>query len=240
MWSFAVVVSAVSHRVAALPAAILLLMWGGAALAHGVADGDAAFVAHATGAHPLPFLYLGAKHMVTGVDHLLFLVAVVLFLDRMTDVVLYVTMFSLGHSATLVSGVLAETGMDPRPVDAMIGLSIVYKALDNSGGLRAVFPGAPDSRIAVLAFGLLHGLGLATKLQDLSHSADGLLPNLLAFNAGVELGQILALWIVLTAIALWRYRPWFATIARAANIALIVAGLGLAQGHLAGWLFAEV
>src|SRR5690606_24673785 len=120
---------------------------------------------------------LGAKHMVTGYDHLLFLVGVIFFLHRLRDVALYVTMFSLGHSVTLLSGVLGQIHVSPHLVDAVIGLSVVYKALDNLGGFRTLFGAAPNPKLAVLGFGLVHGFGLATKLQDIQLSADGLVPN---------------------------------------------------------------
>lgn len=213
---------------------LLLLALAGQAWAHGVSGGDAAFLGSAEGWQIGPYLYLGAKHMVTGYDHLLFLLGVVFFLGNMRDVALYVTMFSLGHSVTLLTGILAHIHLSPFLVDAVIGLSVVYKAVDNLGGFRRMGLHI-DTRIAVLAFGLVHGFGLATKLQDLQLSADGLLPNMLAFNLGVELGQILALSAILLLMGWWRSRPSFARQAVAANLALMGAGFVLFQYQLIGY-----
>src|SRR3954471_14339194 len=136
------------------------------AAAHGVAKRDAAFVQSNKGAAIGPFLYLGAKHMVTGYDHLLFLVGVIFFLYRLKDVVQYVSLFTIGHSATLLLGVLGGVHANPRIVDAIIGFSVVYKAFDNIHGFQRVFGFQPNTKAAVLLFGLFHGFGLATKLQE--------------------------------------------------------------------------
>ncbi|WP_246132788.1 HupE/UreJ family protein [Devosia ginsengisoli] len=214
--------------------AAVALSWASPALAHGVSGGDAAFLASASGWQIGPYLYLGAKHMVTGYDHLLFLVGVVFFLTSMRDVALYVTMFSLGHSLTLLTGVLAHIHLSPHLVDAVIGLSVVYKAIDNLGGFRQLGLNF-DPRFAVLGFGLAHGFGLATKLQDLQLSADGLVPNMVAFNVGVELGQILALSFILLLMTWWRSHPAFSRQAVAANVVLMVAGFVLFQYQLIGY-----
>lgn len=176
------------------------------ALAHDVAQGDRAFVATTHGTAIGPFLYLGAKHMVTGYDHILFLLGVVMFLHRLRDVVLYVSMFTVGHSLTLLLGVLFQTGANSNVVDAIIGLSVVYKGAENLGLLRRI-GWTLDTRVAVLLFGLFHGLGLATKLLSLSISSDGLITNLLSFNLGVELGQILVLFVLVCLLNAWRPRP---------------------------------
>jgi hypothetical protein len=209
------------------------------ALAHGVEGGDAAFLSTASGLQIGPYLYLGAKHMVTGYDHLLFLFGVVFFLHGLRQVVLYVTMFSLGHSLTLLTGVLGHIHVSPYLVDAVIGLSIVYKALDNLGAFPVFLGFEPNQKLAVLGFGLVHGFGLATKLQDLSLSSDGLVANMLAFNLGVELGQIAALTVILLAMALWRASGSFARQAVAANVVLMAAGFLLAQYQLAGFFVAR-
>lgn len=144
------------------------LLLAGAAAAHGVAEDDKLFIEGSAGAQLIPFLYLGAKHMVTGYDHLLFLFGVIFFLYRIRDVGLYVTLFAIGHSSTLLYGVLSGTHVNPYIVDAIIGLSVVYKALDNLGAFKTVFGVQPDNRAAVFIFGLFHGFGLATKLQATS------------------------------------------------------------------------
>ncbi|MEP6868972.1 MAG: HupE/UreJ family protein [Novosphingobium sp.] len=193
------------------------------ALAHDVAQGDRAFVAATHGPAIVPFLYLGAKHMVTGYDHILFLVGVVMFLYRLRDVVLYVSMFTIGHSLTLLLGVLFHSGANSHVVDAIIGLSVVYKGAENAGWLRRI-GWTLNSRLAVLAFGLCHGLGLATKLLSLAISPDGLIVNLISFNLGVELGQILVLFFVVSLLNIWRPLPGFA--ARAAVVNLMLVGCG--------------
>ncbi len=218
--------------------ALLLVSGLGAfapALAHGIAGKDAAFVAASHGAQIVPFAYLGAKHMLTGYDHLLFLAGVVFFLYELRHVALYVTMFSLGHSATLLLGVLTNLRVDPYLVDAVIGLSVAYKAFDNLGGFRTVFGVQPNTRLAVLGFGLVHGFGLATKLQALRLSREGLLANMISFNLGVEIGQLLALSAILGLIVLWRRRPGFVRQATLANAMILCAGFALMEFQLAGF-----
>src|SRR5882757_10029275 len=166
----------------------LLLLWAGSAMAHGIGDNDAAFVANVRDPAPGPFLYLGAKHMVTGYDHILFLAGVVFYLSTWRDIILYVSLFSLGHSITLLTGVLIGFGLDSYLIDAVIGLSVAYKAFDNLGGLEGLVGYRPDPRLITFAFGLIHGLGLATKLESLRLNREGLAVNLLSFNVGVELG----------------------------------------------------
>ena len=204
--------------------------------AHGVSRRDAAFVRTVEGPAPAPFAYLGAKHMVTGYDHLLFLVGVVFFLYRLRDVLVYVSLFTLGHSATLLAGVLGDLRANPYLIDAIIGFSVVYKGFENIGGFERVVGWRPDTRLAVLTFGLFHGFGLATKLQDLSLPPRGLLANLVSFNVGVELGQGLALAAVLLALVSWRLRPGFTRHAFAANTLLIAGGFMLVGYQLTGFL----
>lgn len=220
-------------RTLALAAAVLAPTL---ALAHGVGDGDQLFIEESSGSRLVPFVYLGAKHMVTGYDHLLFLVGVIFFLYRMRDVTVYVTLFALGHSVTLLYGVFSGTNVNPYIIDAIIGLSVVYKGLDNMGLLKKWFGRQPNTKAAVLIFGLFHGFGLATKLQEFSFSADGLVGNILAFNVGVELGQLLALSMILVVMGFWRRTESFQRRAWSANALLIVAGLALAVYQLHGFL----
>lgn len=206
------------------------------AVAHGVAADDKAFIEQSSGVRLLPFIYLGAKHMVTGYDHLLFLFGVIFFLYRMKDVGIYVTLFAIGHSVTLLYGVLSGTHVNPYIVDAIIGFSVVYKALDNLGALKRVLGFQPDTRAAVLIFGFFHGFGLATKLQDFTFSENGLVPNILAFNVGVELGQLIALGIILIGMGFWRRTPSFQRQAFAANTALMTAGFVLMGYQITGYI----
>lgn len=219
--------------------AIACLVVSGIALAHGVARDDQAFFTGHAGMAPGPFLYFGAKHMVTGYDHLLFLAGVIFFLYRLRDVALYVTLFALGHSTTLLLGVLTDLRVDPHLVDAVIGASVAYKAFENLGGLRRLGL-AIDPRFAVFAFGLCHGFGLATKLQELALAEDGLVINLLCFNAGVELGQFAALVLILLGFNLWRASGDFHRHAWLANTVLLGAGLVLCGQHLAGFIVGRI
>jgi hypothetical protein len=214
--------------------ALVVMALPEAAAAHGVSTSDAAFVQRITGAAIGPFLYLGAKHMVTGYDHLLFLVGVIFFLYRLKDVLLYVSLFTIGHSLTLLAGVLANIPANAYIIDAIIGLSVVYKAFENMGGFtRLGF--TPNTKAAVMIFGLFHGFGLATKLQELSLPANGLVTNIVSFNIGVELGQGLALLLVLVAITFWRTRPGFLRHSFAANTVLMTGGFALIGYQLVGY-----
>ena len=215
--------------------AAALIAFSALALGHGVAEGDKGFVERSAGLQVIPFAYLGAKHMVTGYDHLLFLFGVIFFLYRMREVALYVTLFAVGHSVTLLFGVLAGIHASPYLVDAIIGLSVAYKALDNLDAFQRWFGFRPDARAAVFAFGLAHGFGLATKLQEFTLSRDGLVGNIVAFNVGVEAGQLLALGAMLIAIAYLRRSASFVRNAYVANTALLCAGFVLAGYQLAGY-----
>ena len=205
------------------------------AQAHGIAGDDQAFLLRVTGAHIGPYVYLGAKHMVTGYDHLLFLAGVIFFLYRLKDVAVYVTLFAIGHSTTLLLGVLAGWHVNAYLVDAVIGLSVVYKAFENLGGFRGL-GFEPNTKGAVLFFGFFHGLGLATKLQDLALSRDGLVTNMVSFNVGVEIGQLLALSLILIAFNVWRRSGGFFRHAFASNVVLMAAGFVLAGYQLTGYL----
>ena len=229
--------SAIPHSrvIARLSFAVLAVLASGLAAAHGVADDDGAFIETSQGLQLLPYLYLGAKHMVTGYDHLLFLFGVIFFLYRLKDVGLYVTLFAIGHSSTLLFGVLSGTHVNPYLVDAIIGLSVVYKALDNLGAFKQWFGVQPNTKAAVLIFGLFHGFGLATKLQDFTLSKDGLVPNMLAFNVGVEIGQLLALAGILIVMGFWRRTSAFARQAFTVNVILMAAGFVLTGYQLAGY-----
>jgi hypothetical protein len=215
---------------------ILLALSAASALAHGVSAADKGFLQGNSGVQFFPFLYLGAKHMVTGYDHLLFLCGVIFFLYRLKDIGLYVTLFALGHSTTLLLGVLRGWHINAYLVDAIIGLSIVYRAFDNLGGFKTVWGVQPNKKLAVLLFGFCHGLGLATKLQDFALARDGLVTNIIAFNLGVEIGQLLALGMILILMRYWRTTSSFARHAFASNIGLMTAGFILAGFQFTGFL----
>ncbi len=208
------------------------------AFAHGVAEGDKGYIQEVTGVHLMAFVYLGAKHMVTGYDHLLFLFGVIFFLYRLKHIALYVSLFAVGHSTTMLLGVYFGTAVNGHLIDAVIGLSVVYKALDNLGAFQRWFGVQPDTKLATLLFGLVHGFGLATKILEYEISRDGLWPNLLAFNVGVEIGQLLALAAILILMGYWRRSGSFLRQAYTANVVLMGAGFLLIGYQLTGWFVA--
>jgi hypothetical protein len=211
------------------------LLFSGTVLAHDITVGDQGYVQEITGVQLVPFLYLGAKHMVTGYDHILFLLGVIFFLYGFRQIALYVTLFAVGHSVTMLAGVWFNFGINSYLIDAIIGFSVVYKALDNLGAFRLWFGIQPDIRAATLVFGLLHGLGLASKIIEYDIAPDGLLPNLLAFNAGVEIGQLIALAAILVVMTRWRASSSFARGAYAANVLMMTAGFTLMGIQLTGY-----
>lgn len=203
--------------------------------AHGIADGDKGYIQEITGVHFLAFVYLGAKHMFTGYDHILFLFGVIFFLYKLKDVGLYVSLFALGHSTTMMLGVYFGTNFSSYLVDAIIGLSIVYKALDNVGAFQRWFGVQPNTKVATLIFGFFHGFGLATKVLEYEISRDGLLTNMIAFNIGVEVGQLLALATILIAMGFWRRTDSFFRHAYTVNVAVMTAGFMLIGYQLTGY-----
>lgn len=207
--------------------------------AHGLSSKDAQYLQLIDGAAIIPLMYLGAKHMVTGYDHLFFLVGVIFFLYRLKDILLYVSLFTVGHSITLLAGALGGIRVNPYLIDAIIGLSIVYKGFENVGGFRRFRGFQPNTRIAVLVFGFFHGFGLATKLQDFSLSKNGLATNIVSFNVGVEIGQMLALTTVLIALSFWRTRPGYLKHAYLTNSVLMCAGFVLVGYQLTGYFVAK-
>jgi len=217
------------------PILLLLALLSFGSFAHGVDDSTRNFLQNNTGIQIIPFLYLGAKHMVTRYDHLLFLVGVLFFLRNTKDVLLYVSMFTIGHSLTLMTGVLANIQVNAYLIDAIIGLSVVYKGFDNLGGFKHYLGKQPNPKIAVLIFGLFHGFGLATKIQEFQLPSEGLAINLLSFNIGVELGQFLALMFILLAINFWRRFDSFNKFAKTTNTALMSAGFMLVGMQLTGY-----
>ena len=215
--------------------ALLGLLFTAGVHAHAVAEGDKGYIQEISGVQFMPFMYLGAKHMFTGYDHILFLLGVVFFLYRLKDIGLYVTLFAIGHSTTMLAGVYFGTAINGYLIDAIIGLSVVYKALDNLGAFQRWFGVQPNTKAATLIFGLFHGFGLATKIQEYEMSTDGLLGNLIAFNIGVEAGQILALTCILIAMGYWRRSRSFLRHAYTANVVMMSAGLVLVGMQLTGY-----
>ena len=222
-----------TKRLLCLVLILLAVPFASDVFAHGVAASDKDLITH--GRQLAVFLYLGAKHMVTGYDHLLFLFGVIFFLYRLKEVAIYVTLFAVGHSITLLYAVMSGTHVNPFIIDAIIGLSVAYKALDNLGGFQRLLGFQPNTKVAVWIFGLFHGLGLGTKLQDFSLSTEGLVPNILAFNVGVELGQVLGLSAILIAMGFWRRSAAFDRHAFAANVVVMTCGFILVGYQLVGY-----
>lgn len=208
-----------------------------AAFGHTIEGGDASFVEAIDGPAIGPFIYLGAKHMVTGYDHLLFLLGVIFFLYRPKHVVQYVTLFAIGHSITLLLGVLANLQVNAYFIDTIIGLSVAYKAFENIGGFNRVFGFELNTKIAVFVFGLFHGLGLATKLQEFDLSENGLVTNIISFNIGVEIGQILALSAVFLILSVWRTSSSYLRLSFITNTVLMTGGFLLAGFQISTYLF---
>ena len=229
-----------SRRAVALILIVLALYASSVAqaLAHNVTEGDAGYIQEIWGVHIIPFMYLGAKHMVTGYDHILFLLGVVFFLYRMKDVGIYVSLFALGHSTTMLLGVWFGWGINAYIIDAIIGLSVVYKALDNLGAYQRWFGFQPNTKAATLIFGFFHGTGLATKILDYEIASEGLLANLLAFNVGVEIGQLLALAVILIVMGYWRKSPNFFRQAYTVNVVMMSMGFILMGYQITGYFVA--
>lgn len=221
--------------VAAAVSLLILALMPATASAHNVTPGDAGYIQEIWGVKLIPFAYLGAKHMVTGYDHILFLLGVVFFLYRIQHVALYVSLFAIGHSITMLAGVYFGWDVNSYIIDAIIGLSVVYKALDNLGAYQRWFGFQPNTKAATFIFGLFHGLGLATKILDYQIADEGLLPNLLAFNVGVEIGQILALSVILIAMGYWRRTFSFWRHAYTANVVMMCFGFVLMGYQLTGY-----
>ena len=215
---------------------VLLLFVGiSSVFAHGVDENTQTFLTGNDGVAFGPFLYIGAKHMLTGYDHLLFLVGVIFFLYRPKEVFLYVSFFTIGHSTTLLLGVMSGISINAFLIDAIIALSIIYKGFDNLGGFKRFFGKQPNTKVAVLIFGLFHGFGLASKLQDFKFEKEGLFTNLLGFNIGVEIGQFIALTFVLILITIWRRYLSFIKFSTFTNTMLIAAGFVLLGYQLTGY-----
>jgi HupE / UreJ protein len=224
------------EKSASVPVALaLLLISQSIAAAHGVTEGDKGYIMEISGVNLIPFIYLGAKHMVTGYDHLLFLFGIIFFLYKLKHIGIYVSLFAIGHSTTMLLGVMLGWDVNAYIIDAIIGLSVVYKALDNLGAFKSWFGVQPNTKGATLIFGFFHGLGLATKILDYDIAEDGLLPNMLAFNVGVELGQLIALSIILIIMSFWRRTPSFLKHAYGANVVLMTAGFILIGYQLTGF-----
>ena len=195
-----------------------------AAIAHGISDADKQRMLD--GGY-LQYVGLGATHMLTGYDHLLFLFGVVFFLTTFKDIATFVTAFTLGHCITLIGATFLQITWNYFLVDALIAISVIYKGFDNNGGFQKHFGiQSPNLLAMVFGFGLLHGFGLSTRLQQLPLGDDkvSMLMRILSFNVGVEIGQIAALMVMVALLALWRKRQSFQRFSVLANVGLAYAG----------------
>lgn len=184
----------------------------------------------------LQFMWLGASHMLTGFDHLLFVFGFVFFLTTFKDVVKYVTAFTLGHSITLISATLMGVTVNYYLVDAVIALSVCYIGFENIGGFRKWFEESPNLLLAIFLFGFIHGLGLSTRLQELPLGEAGIVLKILSFNLGIEIGQISALCVMLLLLLKWRRTKSFLQISAFSNHGIIVAGVLFFLMQMHGYL----
>ncbi|MSO93910.1 MAG: HupE/UreJ family protein [Rhodospirillales bacterium] len=204
--------------------------------AHGV---DPSYLALIESGTNLDYLWLGAVHMFTGYDHILFIIGIIFFLTTVTDIVKFITAFTIGHSLTLLFGALAGITASPYLVDAVIAVSVIYKGFDNLDGFRRYLGiEAPNALVLVFGFGLVHGFGLATRIQEFPLPTESLVARIASFNVGVELGQIAALIVILTVINLWRRLPSFRRFSLASNGGLVLGGVLLLLMQMHGYLHA--
>jgi hypothetical protein len=224
------------HRALKVFAGLITLLFAGTALAHGMSAADRQSMLDGGN---LQYLGLGATHMLTGYDHLLFLFGVVFFLSSAKDVIKFVSLFTLGHSLTLILATFAGITANYFLVDAVIALSVCYKGFDNNEGFRKYLGvRAPSLSTMVFALGLIHGFGLSTRLQQLPLGEKGLgfLGRIVSFNVGVELGQIAALLGMLVLLSAWRKRESFKRFSIVANDGLVLVGLLLFVMQMHGYL----
>ena len=203
----------------------LLMLFPMSMMAHGVSSGDQEIL---NSGGLLSYIYVGAKHMVTGYDHLLFLAGVIFYLQGFKDIVKFITIFTIGHSITLIGATYLGIRANEHLIDAVIALSVLYKGFENLGGFEKYFKvKSPNLLFMVFIFGLIHGFGLSTRLQSFEVGTSQFLAKIVSFNIGVELGQILALIPIVFIITQWKSKKSYAAFYKAANFYLIIAGVGL-------------
>ncbi len=203
------------------------------ALAHGMSAAEQASIVEGGN---FKYFSIGASHMLSGYDHLLFVFGIIFFLTRFKDIVKYITAFTLGHSITLILATFNGIQVNYFLIDAIIALSLCYIAFTNLDGFKKYLDIKPPNLLAmIVGLGLIHGLGLSTRLQELPLSDDHLLINIISFNLGIELGQILALSVMLVLLTLWRKRESFKTFSKLSNYGIIFAGLVLFMMQMHGY-----
>lgn len=201
--------------------------------AHDVTDADQEIL---NNGGLLSYVWVGAKHMVTGYDHILFLVGVIFFLKNFRDILLFITVFTIGHSITLIGATYLGIKADEHLIDAVIGLSVLYKGFENLGGFEKVFKvNSPNLLFMVFLFGLIHGFGLSTRLQSFAMGETNFLAKIVSFNVGVELGQVVALIPIIFLIDRFRQNKSYEAFYKAANVYLVIAGLVLTTYQIMGY-----
>jgi hypothetical protein len=216
---------------------LLPLLYSESILAHGIsAEAKQAMI---EGGY-LKYIWLGAEHMITGYDHLLFLFGVIFFLTTFKDIIKFISVFTLGHSITLIFATFLGITANYWLVDAVIAISVCYKGFDNNKGFENYFgmKKAPNLLMMVFIFGLIHGFGLSTRLQQLPLGEKGseMLFRILSFNVGVEFGQIAALALMLLLLSGIRHSEIFKRFSKVANDGLMLAGFMLLLMQLHGYL----
>jgi hypothetical protein len=213
----------------------LLLSYPLALVAHGVSSADQQILMEGG---LWSYIWVGAKHMVTGYDHLLFLAGVIFYLSGFKDIVRFITAFTIGHSITLISATYLGIKANEHLIDAVIALSVLYKGFENLGGFEKVFKvKSPNLLLMVFIFGLIHGFGLSTRLQAFDLGTEQFLAKIVSFNVGVELGQIAALIPIVFIITAWQKRESYQSFYQAMNVYLVLAGIGLFIYQLYGYFY---
>lgn len=184
------------------------------------------------------YIRVGAKHMLTGYDHLLFLVGVIFYLSNFKDIVRFITAFTIGHSITLISATYLGIKANEHLIDAVIALSVLYKGFENLDGFPKIFKiQSPNLLMMVFLFGLIHGFGLSTRLQSFDMGPTQFLAKIISFNVGVELGQVLALIPIVFIITRWQARKSYDAFYKAVNFYLVLAGVGLFLYQMYGYFY---
>ncbi|MFT5138915.1 MAG: hypothetical protein ACI9CB_000544 [Rhodothermales bacterium] len=219
------------HRITAL---ITTIGFSGAVVAHGLSEDARQRMIEGGN---LAYVRLGAEHMITGYDHLFFLFGVMFLLTRLSDIIKFVTAFTVGHTITLIFATYLQITANYYLVDAFIALTVAYIAFENLNGFKKYLNTAsPNLLLMVLLFGLVHGFGLSTRLQQLPVAEEGnMLLHILSFNLGVEIGQVTALVLMCGLLRIWQSRPQFTVISKIANTGLMFAGALLLTMQLHGY-----
>ena len=201
--------------------------------AHGVSSADQETLSNGG---LMAYILVGAKHMVTGYDHLLFLAGVIFYLSGFKDIVKFITAFTIGHSITLISATYLGIQANEHLIDAVIALSVLYKGFENLDGFKKYFnTDSPNLLGMVIIFGLIHGFGLSTRLQSFDMGTEDFLAKIVCFNVGVELGQIAALIPIVFIITRWQKLKSYQAFYKSVNTYLIIAGVGLFVYQMYGY-----